>query len=701
MKHKEKATKTKNRIFPLIGAIIVFVLCFSILYAYENVGLSDNGDFRRVLLVNNLEYKDETNHYYLFKQDYTMEIQGDTTGEKLKSLWRNNEYEEIYTSPHFVLIKISKTLNYFVNIMSATSETAYNIMYLALIYIFMLSIAAWGIFTFFAEYKKSTQVSVFLIFVFIFCDVGYILYFNSFYGEPLQYVAFMMLISVGLLIYRRPSIPKVVCFFISLYFFAGAKLANIPYSIMVCVLSLTFLVLRGDKRFRIGVLVSLVATAGCIIQLYSSIPDWMHNDTTYQSVFFGIVKESDTPEEDLEFLGVDKKYASLMNTHAYMDKEEYVVDIMSEEFKMDFYDRVSKTDIALFYMLHPVRLIKKLNIAIENSAYIRPPGTGNSMTVPMDMTNRFSLWTHIRSMIKFPYNPMVIFVGFLLITAYTVIVDIFYYKRRYKEPKKNIYMMASVNVLVLGLWINLILPIVGNGEADIAKHMFLFVNCIDILIAVVILSLFNMKPRNLILSAVTFSLLIICCNYKTPKQYMTFGTYNNTPVVWEIYETLNDGTEILVTKDAVIKAPFDLDDNSWEESDIRAWLNNEFLLEFSEEELSKLVKSTNAIIVPTERKGRAIAGDHTHYWNFTKERANNLSKTAYHYYLDDYVYIPTLDMLDKMGGYEEYWVLCPYGNNTTMERFVNNDGFVLHTTVNNKKGVRAVIRYKAGKNTGE
>ena len=58
-------------------------------------------------------------------------------------------------------------------------------------------------------------------------------------------------------------------------------------------------------------------------------------------------------------------------------------------------------------------------------------------------------------------------------------------------------------------------------------------------------------------------------------------------------------------------------------------------------------------------------------------------------------------MLDGIGNREEYWVLCPYGNNTNMERYVNNDGFVLHTTVNNKKGVRAVIRYNAGKNTGE
>ena len=46
--------KNNKRKIPLIGAIIVFILSFSVLYMGDNIGLSDNGDFRRVLLVNNM-----------------------------------------------------------------------------------------------------------------------------------------------------------------------------------------------------------------------------------------------------------------------------------------------------------------------------------------------------------------------------------------------------------------------------------------------------------------------------------------------------------------------------------------------------------------------------------------------------------------------------------------------------------------------
>ena len=33
---------------------------------------------------------------------------------------------------------------------------------------------------------------------------------------------------------------------------------------------------------------------------------------TYQSVFFGAVKESETPEKDLKQLGIDEKYYRLL-----------------------------------------------------------------------------------------------------------------------------------------------------------------------------------------------------------------------------------------------------------------------------------------------------------------------------------------------------------------------------------------------------
>lgn len=687
----------KNRIFPFIGAAAVFILCLIVLYAGDNVGLSDNGDFRRVLLVNNLEYADDSDYYYLFKQDYKMSVEGDTFWEKAKSVYQIDEENEIYTSPHFQIIKLSKLLNLADNIRCSRDETAYNIKWLALLYIFMLSAAAWGIFTFFQDRPFAVRAAVLGIFLVIFCDAGYILYFNSFYGEPLQYVSLMMLISVGLMIYKRPSIPKAVCFYIALYFFAGAKLANVPYSIIVSLLAVVIMILRKDRKFKVMVLISAAVSIGFMINLYISIPDWMQNDTTYQSVFFGIVKESDTPEKDLKELGVDPKYACLMNTHAYMEADEYPININSEEFKNDFYDKVSKLDILFFYLRHPKRFTGKLNMSIESSAYVRPPNVGNSSTELMETTGRWSIWSNVRVALKFLYRPAIIYIVFILLSIYIILVDIFLIYHRKKEAPQRLYMLCAANVLILGLWINLMLPILGNGEADLAKHMFLFTNCIDVLFSVLLIGMFGMKRRNVILSLCALTVMTSAFYMTAPKKTVTFGTYNGKPLKWEVVSRYNDDSMILVTKDNIADMRFDGSGNMWESSELRDWLNTDFISEFTEDELSHIKPVTNEIILPYSHRDLSVAGDHAHYWNYTRSQVNDLAKTAYHYYVEDKVFIPTLDMLDDINIKGSYWVLCPYASNDNMERYMKNDGFILHTNVVNKKGVRAVIKYDTGR----
>ena len=173
----------RRRIFPIIGAVIVFIVCICVLYAGDNVGLSDNGDFRRVLLTNNIEYKDDTDCNYLFKEDYRMILDNDKSFfGAIGSSWKMNKEEEIYKSPHFLIIKMSKVMNVIGNAITRRPLSDYHIAYLAIIYVLMLSFAAWVMFTFFSDSPVKIQITVFVVFLFIFWYAGYLLYFNSFYG---------------------------------------------------------------------------------------------------------------------------------------------------------------------------------------------------------------------------------------------------------------------------------------------------------------------------------------------------------------------------------------------------------------------------------------------------------------------------------------------------------------------------------------
>ncbi len=692
---RNKTDILKDRLIPAIGAIIVFIVSFSVLYLGDNVGLSDNGDFRRVLITNNISYADDTDYYYLFKQDYVMELENDdTVFAAMRSAWQTNAKEDIYSSPHFLVIKISKELNVIANALHHRPFTHYNIAYMAVLYIFMLSVAAWAVFAFVADMRLRIKTAVFVMFIFIFCDAGYLLYFNSFYGEPLQYTALLMLVAFGMLIYKRPSVPKAIGFFVSLYFFAGAKLANIPYSLIVAVLGILIAIMRKDRLFKIGVDVSALVCIVAICGLYTSIPDWMNRDTTYQAVFFGITKNSATPERDLSELGVDEKYAVLAGTHAYMDEDEYPIDISSSEFERDFYDKVDKKDIAVFYMRHPIRLVSELCTAIENSAYIRPPVVGNSATVPMELTNKFSLWSRLRVALPFLYAPWVIFMVFAAVTGYMIFMDVFYIHNHKIETPQRRYMICALNILILGLWINLILPILCNGEGDIAKHMFLFTNCIDILFVVCILGIITVPPKNIVRSAVAVAVLTGIFYIHMPRRTVKFGTLNGNRIEWSVQERYSDGSMLLVTKNCIGYMPFDASSNDWETSELRAWLGGDFLEEFSEQELERIQECVNYVPLTYSARDRAESGDHAHYWNFTRELVNDMGDAAYRRSVKDRVYIPTLEMMEDIDHAGSYWILCPYTSNEYMNRFMNYDGFILHTDCSAEKGVRAVLKIK-------
>lgn len=690
----EKNSFLRQRGIPIIGAVIVFIACIMVLYAGDNVGLSDNGDFRRVLITNNIEYKDESDHYYLFKEDYRMLIDDESFGSAFISAWQTNTEEEIYKSPHFLFVKVSKTLNVMANAIAGKPLDEYNIFYLAILYIFMLAVAAWCIFTFFADSPLKIQIAVFLVFIFVFCDAGYLLYFNSFYGEPLQYVSLMMLIAIGMLIYKRPSIPKAVLFFVALYFFAGAKLANIVYSLIAALLAVFMIMMRKDKKYKISIVVLAVFCIANIVNLYTHIPDWMDRDTTYQAVFFGITKNSPDPEKDLEELGVDGKYAPLAGTHAYMEADEYPIDIKSEEFNKDFYEKVNKVDIALFYIKHPVRFVGELCHAIESSAYIRPPSVGNSKTVPMELTDKYSGWSHTRVALKFLYEPWFVFVLFIAVTLYMIFMNIFYiHNHKVEEPERK-YMICALDLLILGLWINLVLPILCNGQADIAKHMFLFTNCIDILVAIGIVVLVSMPLRRSLIIAVGVAIFTGLFYLRIPGKTLKFGQLNGEKLKWERVASLEDGTSLYITKECVGYMSYDESSNMWETSDVREWLNSSFLEEFSQADREKIVRTTNKNMLPFSHRGYAIDGDHAHYWNYTPGLVYDMGKSAYYNHTEDWVFMPTLSMLGEISVNDEYWVMCPYTSNDYMARFMAKDGFILHTDVKNDKGVRAVIRIK-------
>ena len=81
------------------------------------------------------------------------------------------------------------------------------------------------------------------------------------------------------------------------------------------------------------------------------------------------------------------------------------------------------------------------------------------------------------------------------------------------------------------------------------------------------------------------------------------------------------------------------------------------------DELARIEPKENEVMLTYNDRGLAVRGDHTHYWSATRSEVADLSESAYKYYVDDMVYIPTLDMMKTIDVRGSYWILCPYGYN--------------------------------------
>lgn len=687
---------------PLLGAILVFLTCMMVLYTGGGVGLSDNEDFGRVMQPNRIQYIDRTDNNYIFNQHYTMTVSGRNVFEKLNFLCSTDLSVHEYSSPHFIFVKISKVANYISNIVSGANEDRYNIFWLAFLYILMFSAAAYMIISFFES--RRMQVFVLVCLIFFFCDAGYILYFNSFYGEALQFVCLMLLTGLGLSLYRRISVIRLLFFYIVLYLFAGSKLVNIPVALVIGVFSLAFLFCSSGKRIiKISIISMCMASIIMSLGLYFSVPKWMESDTTYQAVFFGILKESPTPQKDLQELGLKPEYIALAGTHAYLP--QYPIDIHSGEFRADLLSNVSKPEIASFYLEHPGRFLEKIDLAVKNSAYIRPAYLGNTAGERLVFTKRFSMWSGIRAHHSGFSNLWVVMILLVLLTLWAVL-KILRYKR---SAKGNMVFILAVLSLVVNTFITLVLPVVGNGEADIAKHMFLFVQFFDILmVCMLVMTLRNRKKiwelakyKRVVVACVLLILTVhahpITGYFANRSTTVVFGTYGGKSIKWQVVGVNSDGSKTLISADILEYRPFS-GDSAWADSDIRKWLNSDFLSHFTAQEQQRMIAASHRVVLSGDTPKSALDSgsyNHLHYWTYEPSKAASMIDTAYQDIYVDMVYLPSLQQVQD-GHFDKrkpkpYWTIDPYTRNTQMARYVNTDGFVLHGDSDRVMGVRPVI----------
>ncbi len=422
------------------------------------LGVANNGDFERIMKWGGLEY---------VTPDYD---------EKYFN-WINREFRFArspwrawygFGSTEAIFVKLGAIIGWLLPGDRFDLRILGCVHLLAFIVAFRLLMKGW---------QAITLASPFLLlpgFLLIFCDLGYTAYFNSFYSEASSLIFLLATAGAGLLLAaeqpKRTQTLMVFCLCAGL--FIGAKPQNFTLIAPLLLFCARLFWINHEKLWR----ATLVAFALALIAAAASldiIAPWYTNNGKYQSTFYGVLKDSPDPSQDLEELGLDREFAVLANTTVY--HPNLPIDIKSREFHEKFYARVNHLKIVRFYLAHPSRFLEKLRLTARWGYTLRA-GYGNyekaSGEQPRAEAHRWSAWSSFKND-SLPKSLWLLIGYFTLLFASLV--------KGYGNASAAGRLAREFGLV---LWLMMLLafvtPIIGDGESDFIKHLFLFNTLFDL-----------------------------------------------------------------------------------------------------------------------------------------------------------------------------------------------------------------------------
>jgi len=429
------------------------------------VGVADNGDFLRIMGTAGLAYPDQAepraDRYFAF-----MHRQFAFTG-----LGGGG-----YVSAEVVLVTAASLIGRWL-----LGGQLFDIRILSVVYSILLITAFAILLRLRLLASPAARIACAAVFLLLFLDVGYTAYFNSLFGEPMSLVFLLLTLATALRLaeQRPPRLGALAGFAVAAICLTAAKLQNAPAGLLLAVLALRLLPLSAApawRRFAAAVPALLVLTAGI---MYFTAPAELKTINQYQAVYYGILKDSPTPEQDLRELGLDPKLADLQNTNYFMPNT--AIPQQSEELKRTFYPHISHRAIAWFYVTHPARFWDKLQVTANNAMTIRPGYLGNYEKAEGfkrgQLSSSFNIWSELkRRVLPHSLGALLSFGSLYSLVLLAV--------RTGARSRSETAVCETLLCIPLIAAVAFVVPLIGDGEADMEKHLFLFNICFDIMVAV-------------------------------------------------------------------------------------------------------------------------------------------------------------------------------------------------------------------------
>ncbi len=702
---KKKMVLMVKRHSFLCRFVLILLLLLSILFCGDNVGLSNNGDFQRVMFASSIKMVNR-DASFVFEDTYAIELSEESMAKNYLSILFGGKDVENYPSIHLVFTRISAAINLFINQITKAPLDTYRLSVLAVIYAILYA----GILAFFlAQIRFRSKVFCWLFQILalvILCDVGYVSYFGSLYGEALQHVAFVFWVAVTLRMLRKPSAAgDMVLSLVAALFYGGSKFFNLPLALF-CVLINAAIFLFRRKLSLFPVLCGGLGIL-CLLFNYTQIPKWMDVVTNYNAVFYGALYEVEDSRAEtyIADLGLPAAFSDYRDTNYYIS---WVPERLAEDKLEESINALSKTDLIKFYATHPGRVMELLPISAGHSDMLRPYYLSNyDETHPrMSLSPRFSLWSSWRN--RLPFGS--VWGNGLLIALFLLFLW------RHFRKGKDLFMVLSLGILALCGYAFLA-PIAFNGIGDLAKHQFAFIEIMDFvflgILGLLLFALETPKERKNGLFGLALLLIFVLINPLSsglrqlamehtshdnlePGSYVSLGHYEGEDLLWQVVTAEEDSVSLMSVSDLAVMAFDETGKNEWQTASVRTWLNSELIGAFREEERKLLLNTTHKVTCNVPGIGLAETGDTEFLCNHLLAMADMNYERAYAYQSQDFLRLPDAFEVTRIHekGYlskGEYWLETAYAPNDYLSRYLSADGHVLMAQSDQKKGIRPMV----------
>jgi hypothetical protein len=414
------------------------------------IGIADSGDFERIIPYRGLAHvSDEFGDKYFshFNSNYRI-------------ITKFGAPDYYYTSTS-LFINLARGLS-----ITAGSDRLFDIRILSAIYAPMLILGVWFILIATRPFGIAIRTILSSMLVIIFADAGYIAYFNSFYSEGTALATLMIAIGSGLiLIYRRSSSPSLLAG----YFLASAiAITSKPmYVILVPALAAFGVYLSKYLRlsWRYWLSGGLAVALCCLAAWYYSLsPQILKIHSAYVAIFMDLLPNSSTPQQDLADLGLNPNYALFTGTTPYQSDSP----LNNPDVEADLAN-IGPLSLPIFYLTHPERLYNLLSRCARHilSTRVRRLGYYEAYTGMPPKSQAFGVWSIVRENLF--ANNLPFLCAFFLSGAAAIV----FLRRDSSVERRPLYLLYLLFIYIAGTQF-LVSVMVGGGEADLEKHLFMF-----------------------------------------------------------------------------------------------------------------------------------------------------------------------------------------------------------------------------------